>query len=176
MTSGNESAKNAQGFVKGDTSFMRRPFEKLPLNLSEWVAPKTLAGWVKEAVQNFDRSKPQAREFLLYSAESRPESLLRVVLYAYATQVYGSEEIAGACRTELMLKELCDGKVPFADELEHFRRKNRSLLEHLLGEILVRAVKEKFVRVDHLPPGFQHSLFRRAVDAMDTARHMNREE
>ena len=175
MGSEQETGKDTS-VAKGDTTFMRRPFQKLPLNLSEWVAPEKLAGWVREEVEKLDHTKPEVQEFLLHPPEARPRELLAVVLYAYATQLYRSEEISHACRTDSILQMLCEGKVPFAEELEQFRRKHRALLESLLGHILVRAVSEKFVQVGQLPPGFQNSLLRRAIDSLDTARHMDREE
>jgi hypothetical protein len=171
-----EQSSQQRAFVKGDTTFMRRPFQKLPLNLSEWVAPATLAAWVSDEVEKLDPAKAEAQQFQLEPPESQARELLRAVLYAYATQIYISEEIAAACRTDPILKALCEDKAPFPEELERFRRRHRSLLETLLGQILVRAVGEKFVNVGQLPPGFQNSLLRRAIDSIDTARHMDRNE
>jgi len=168
-----QSAEN-RAFVKGDTTFMRRPLQKLPLNLSEWVPSATLAGWVNEVVEKVDCSMPEAKEFARSASES--SGMLRVVLYGYSTQVYRSKEIAAACHTDGIFKGLCQDKAPFANELERIRRKHRGLLESLLGEIFVRAVGVKFANIGQLPPGFQHSLLRSAIDSIDTARHMDREE
>src|SRR5213078_1198729 len=144
--------------------------------LSEWVAPATLVAWVKELVENIDRNQPEGKEFFPPTSDSRRKELLHVVLYAYATQVYGSQEIAEACHTDPVLETLCNRQPPFSRDLEHFRRTHRTLLESLLGQIFLRAVSEKFVHVGALPPGFQQSLLRRAVDSIDTARHMDRDE
>jgi len=171
-----EQTGEDQAFAKGDTVFMRRPLQRLPLNLAEWVLPSKLAQWVKEVVQNLDASKPEARELLSSPSEAQERSILRAVLYAYSTQVYRSIEIAAACRTDPTFQLLCEGRVPFPEEFERLRRKHRALLEALLGEIIVRAVSEKFANLGQLPPGFQNSLLRRAIDSIDTARHMDREE
>jgi len=168
-----QSAEN-RAFVKGDTTFMRRPIQKLPLDLTEWVPPSILADWVNEAVAKLDSSTPEAQEFAQSASELR--GILRAVLYGYATQVYPSKDIVAACHTDRFFKLMCEGKPIFPDELERFRRTHRSLLESLLGQIFVRAVSEKFANVGQLPPGFQHSLLRRAIDSIDTARHMDREE
>jgi len=170
-----EQTGEKQAFAKGDTAFMRRPLQKLPLNLGEWILPAKLAEWVKEAVEHLDASKPEAREFLQSPSESQERSILRAVLYAYSTQVYRSKEIEAACHTDATFQALCEGRAPFPDEIEHFRRKHRALLETLLGQIIVRAVGEKFAKVGELPPGFQNSLLHRAIDSIDTARHMDRE-
>ncbi len=169
-------ATYSQGLHGTDTDptiFLQRPPLDIPLDLSSWVAPETIAEWVREAVEKLDPTQPGVHEFSLLSAEQRPQVLLSVLLFAYATEQFISNEIFGACHTHPVLKALCDGKAPFPDELEHFRRKNRPLLDHMLGNILKRAVHEKFLPADQLPRGLQDSLQQRAVDQIDTARHLS---
>ncbi len=171
------SAQFSQGLHGSDTGqtvFFRRPPVDIPLDLSAWVAPGTIAQWVREALEKLDPSRPGVHEFSLLSPEQRPQVLLSVLLFAYATERFISSEIFGACHTHPVLKELCHGQPPFPEELEHFRRKNHPLLATLLGDILKRAVREKFMPADQLPPGLQSSLQNRAADEIDTARHLNR--
>lgn len=171
--------KFSQGLRSTDTDptiFLERPPLDVPLDLSAWVAPETIAQWVREAVEKLDPAQPGVREFSLLAADQRPQVLLSVLLFAYATERFISSEIFGACHTHPVLKALCEGKPPFPDELEHFRRKNRQLLDRLLGNILKRAVREKFLPADQLPRGLQDSLQKRAVDQIDTARHLSGSE
>ena len=108
--------------------------------------------------------------------ETRPKVMLSLLLYAYATQVFSSEDIVEACHNHPIFRELCNGEPAFPEELEHFRRKHRILLENMLAEIFSRAVREKYVDLGKLPPGMEYSIFSRAVDRLDTARHMDAAE
>ena len=162
-----------QGADTNATIFLERPPLDLPLDLSAWVAPETIARWIREALENLDLPTAGVSDFSQLSTEQRPQILLSVLLFAYATERFISSEIFAACHTHPVLKAFCEGKAPFPDELEHFRRKNRLLLETLLGDIIKRAVREKFLPTDQLPPGLQNSLQKRAVDQIDTARHLS---
>jgi hypothetical protein len=155
------------------TIFMTRPPLEIPLNLAEWVKPETIADWIPQAITRLDCNRPEVLNFLTHPADQRPETVLTVLVFAYLTQRFASGEIFEACHSDPVLRRLCGGKAPYADELEHFRRKNRSLVEHLTGQVLVRAVAEKFLDAGQVPPGLQHGLLDRAVEQVDVARHMS---
>ncbi len=155
------------------TIFIERPPLDIPLDLSAWVAPETIAHWIGEGLLTLDPGRPGVPEFSAIASEERPQVLLSVMLFAYATERFISSEISAACHSDRVLKKLCDGNPPFPDEIEHFRRKNRLLVEGLLGDILKRAVREKFLPATQLPPGLQDSLQKRAVDQINTARHLS---
>jgi len=170
-------ARPSQKPEEGDTEatiFLERPPLDMPLNLAAWVAPVKIGEWIREAVDGLDISTPGVQEFSLLRPEDRPRVALSVLLFGYVTERFMSSEIFGACHTDPVLQRMCEGKPPFPDELEHFRRKHRGLLEHLLGELLDRAVRERFLPASQLPPGLRASLHRRAIDQVDTARHMSR--
>jgi hypothetical protein len=173
MDMSNRSEQNPAGQTGDQTIFLQRAPLVVPLNLSEWVEPELLAHWIGEALDGLDTGKPEVQELLRQTPESRPKAMLAVLMFAYSTQVYISEEIFRACHEDAMLHALCDGKPPFPEELEHCRRKHRVLLQDLLAQLLVRAVREKFVEMGQIPPGLQHSLLGRAADRLDTARHMD---
>ena len=158
------------------TVYTKRGPLRLPLDLSQWIAPEKLASWAKEETEKVDPQRPEAHEFLRMLPETRPKVMLSLLLYAYATQVFSSEDIVEACHKHPIFRDLCSEKPAFPEELEHFRRKHRILLENLLAEIFVRAVREKYVNIGKLPPGLEYSIFARAVDRLDTARHMDRAE
>ncbi|HEY5909029.1 MAG TPA: hypothetical protein VJA21_00340 [Verrucomicrobiae bacterium] len=145
----------------------------VPLDLATWVAPQTIAHWIREEIDQLDRSKPEVRGVLSHPPDARPQVILSVLLFAYSTQRFTNSEILAACHSDPVMKQLCDGQAPFADEIGHFRRTHRALLEFLLGQLLIRAVREKFVEAGQLPPGLQRSLKNRAVDQIDTARHLS---
>jgi hypothetical protein len=158
------------------TVYTKRGPLRLPMDLSQWIAPEKLAAWVKEEAEKLGPERPEAHEFLRMLPETRPKVVLSLLVYAYATQVFSSEDIVQACHNNSVFRDLCNGEPAFPEELERFRRKHRILLENILAEILVRAVQEKYVDIGKLPPGLEYSIFARAVDRLDTARHMDRAE
>lgn len=155
------------------TIFLERPPLEVPLNLTTWVAPEKIVDWIGEAVSKLDPTRAEVQAFSQLGPEQRPRVLLTVLLFAYATEKFGSSEIFGACHSDPVLRQICEAKPPFPNELEHFRRKNRLLLESLLGDIIKRAVREKYLPASQLPPGLQDSLQKRAVDQINTARHLS---
>jgi hypothetical protein len=159
-----------------DTVYSKRGPLRLPPDLSQWVAPERLAAWIQEEIEKLDAARPEVQEFLRMLPECRPKVILSLMLYAYATQVFSSEDLVEACHKQPIFTALCAGKPPFPEELEHFRRKHRVLLENILAEIFARAVREKYVDVGKLPPGLEYSIFAQAVDRLDTARHMDTAE
>jgi hypothetical protein len=172
-----ERFRNTAPPVAADnTVYTKRGPLRLPLDLSQWISPEKLAAWVKEESEKVNPAHPEAHEFLRMLPESRPKVILALLLYAYATQVFSSADIAAACHDSPIFRELCTGNPVFPEELEHFRRKHRILLEDTLAEIFVRAVREKYVDIGKLPPGLEYSIFARAVDRLDTARHMDAAE
>ncbi len=155
------------------TAFIQRPPINLPLNLGDWVAPATLRNWVLEDISKLETTNSQSKSEPSLVEEARPKLLLAILTLAYLTQTFTSQEIVRACHADPLFRELCGGKTPFVDELEHFRRTHRPLLERMLGQILLRAVKEHFLQDGELPPGLIHSLLGTAADQIDTARHMS---
>ncbi len=168
--------KHSPPVASDQTVYTKRGALRLPLDLSQWIAPEKLSSWAREETEKLNPERPEAQEFLRMLPETRPKVMLSLLLYAYATQVFGSEDIVQACQESPIFRDLCNGKPAFPEELEHFRRKHRILLENILAAIFVRAVREKYVDIGKLPPGLEYSIFARAVDRLDTARHMDRAE
>jgi hypothetical protein len=104
----------------------------------------------------------------------RPRNLLGLLSLAYATQVFSSEEIIRACRSQPVFWLACEGVVPFAHELRGFRRKNRPLLERILAGVFLRAVCQRFdLAPDLLPPGLEADVRARAAERLDLARDLD---
>jgi hypothetical protein len=159
----------------GHTILFERSPLSVPLNLTDWLAPEILAGWINEAVDRLHSSNPEAPVRLNPPAEQPSGLLLRVLLFAYCTQNYANHDIVCACHTEPQLRDWCRDRVPFADEFEQFRRRNHLSLGAMLGELLIRAVREKFIQAGQLPAGLQHVLMGRAADRVEAAHQMSAE-
>ena len=146
---------------------------RLPTNLAEWCGTQKLVEWIQEEVQKLEWQQHWAqldRKFPDY----RPKVAVAVLAYACATWVFGSEEIVRACHADPNLQRFCEGKIPFDEELDHFRRVNRTLLEDLLTAVFVRAVAEKSnVDLEAFPPVMKQYLHSRAVERVDIVRHVD---
>ena len=145
----------------------------LPLNLSEWFAKENLTQWIAEDVAMLDWSNPALVKLVSAHPEFRPKVMLHLLTFAYATGIYGAEDIASDCYSDPTLRDLCEGAAPTAQELIAFRRENRGLLRWFLLELFKRAVK---ARCGDLPmsPGLKRALSDLATERLDRARHLDR--
>ncbi len=100
--------------------------------------------------------------------------MLSLLAFAFASQVFASEDIARACRREPVFYRLCHGCPPFAHELLRFRRHNRPALERALTRLFTRALLCKFgLDSERLPAELQEDLRAHAAQRLTLARHMD---
>lgn len=158
------------------TVFTERGPLCLPKDLRQWVEQETLLKWISEEADTLQENPPSDAELVALDPKSRPRAFLELLVFAYATQNFVSEDICRSCCSDKTYKSLCRNAPPFKQELQHFRRKNRKLLESALSEVLMRAVKQRYSKLGKLAPGVEYSLRCRVVDRVDTAVLMDRWE
>ena len=73
----------------------------------------------------------------------QPKSLLALLTFWYAQQVYGSTEIASRLRADLALRQLPEQEIPDARTLRRFRCANRDALDACLKRTLRYLAEEK---------------------------------
>jgi transposase len=118
---------------------------------------------------------PALSERLRDHPEFRPQAILRVLCYAYATSVFSSEEVRRRCYSDPIFIGLCDGSPPFAEELMNFRRKNRGLIAALLSRVLQKVFRQKFeIKEFHGLAGLRKLCTDTAVERLNIARHIDR--
>lgn len=153
-------------------SMERNETFELPLDLGEWVDRHQLLSWIEEAVGTLDWNHPEVVAYLQRNPNFRPRMLLTLLAFAYATGIFGSEDIADRCETDPLFRSLCDDRAPTAAEVNRFRRENRGLLKGVLVPTFARVVREKFALGDLLlPPGLKRWFVQHAVERLDLARH-----
>src|SRR5712691_11207195 len=86
----------------------------LPLDLGEWIDKKVLAEWIKEEIESLNWSNPELVAYLSANPAFQPRIMLCVLTYAYATGVFGSEEIARNCSEDKVLRSFCGEQMPTA--------------------------------------------------------------
>jgi len=147
---------------------------KPPLDVREWVDPWLLATWTEEQVAQFDQTTPGADRALPRGPEDRFRMMARLLVFAYASRVFNSEEIVRKCFSEPVFRVLCDGEPPIARDLWCFRRNNRRSLELLLSRVLLRGVRERFDLDATVPqPDLEEDCLHRASERLNIARHMD---
>jgi hypothetical protein len=135
-------------------------------DLGIWVRPAAMLAWILDEIEavGHDRREPAGR--MGEPTLTKERAMAGLLVFACAREMFDSEEVARACRTDPILRQLCGGAAPFADELQTFRRRNRPLLEGVLtqrlgpGSLLLPGVMENHLR-------------RFAVERFNLARHMD---
>lgn len=147
----------------------------LPWDLSQWVAPKELLQVITQQLDGIDWKDPNLVAFEQKHPQFRPRMFLTLLPLAYATGIYGSDDIAEACYTDSNLRAICASEPPTARDIAAFRRENRGLLQWLLVELFKHAIKQKYETGDFfVSPGLKRSLADAAMSRLDAARHIDR--
>lgn len=142
-------------------------------DLSDWVPPSRLKEWIDQEIENLDQGIPQIADSPDQCSEYQPRRLLALLSFAYATGVFCHEQVAVRCYVDPMFQLICEGRVPFVQEVVNFRRRNRLLLERILTCVLLRAVRHKFgLDAAWLSPDLVQDLGNHAAQRLDLARHL----
>ena len=171
--------------VRREASGSLTPFERpclqpepsagIPADLSEWVLPTQLAEWIEEEMSLLDWSRAESPAGACL--ESEYPRILALLCFAYATRVFDDAEIIRACRADTPLRFLCRGQVPFAAELDWFRRKNRRLLQRALFAVFSRVLAERNpMHAWRLQSQWDLDIEESVAARLDVARHLNSNE
>src|SRR5437868_6495730 len=146
-----------------------------PFSLSATLGDQGLLHVVLEAVQTVDWSlaRPPAEQ----DGRFRPQMMLTLLAFCYASGLYGSRDIEWATRIDRTIRYICAHQFPDWLAIRRFRRQNRHLLKQCLTLILERtsasASKLNQVQGDSFGhPGLETT----AQDKIDLAIIMDRAE
>jgi hypothetical protein len=156
-----------------EEDFLEAPdCDSLPLDLSEWIDPRTLMAWILEEIAGLDWSEPDHSP--VESPGYSPKTMLEVLCFAYATGVFHKDGAIRACNAPAPLGTSFEQGAPFPAELVQFRRQNRGRLALVLARILARVVRERFdLQTPILSAELKRRLHQNAVERLDIARHMD---
>lgn len=149
----------------------------IPLDLSAWVPCSRLREWIKADVATLNWSSPELIELLRRSPEFEPQALLNTMTLAYATGIFGADEIARYCSADPEFRPVRPKLPPIAADLKQFRKENRGIIKWCLANVITRALKTQFIEcdgIDTLPPGLRRYVVQNAIERLDIARHMDR--
>ena len=149
----------------------------IPLDLSEWVPISQLSEWILSDVATLDWINPELLEFLRQHPEFEPKALLNTLALAYATGVFGAEEISRQCSDNPDFRTVRPKLPPLVAEMQQFRKENRAVFKWCLAQVITRALKTQFNEgddLDVLPPGVRRLVVENAIERLDIARHVDR--
>jgi len=144
----------------------------LPLDLSDWVDKCTLLVRIEDEVLRLDWSNPLVVEHLNRHPDYQPKTLLSLLCLGYSIQVFSSQEIQSRCHSHPEFALLCDGQVPFAQELTRFRRQNRTLITEVLARVF-KKVWQSERGVVIASDSWEREILDIAAARLDIARHMD---
>jgi len=119
----------------------------LPPNLRDWVPDNHLAQFILDAVAELDLRQVKVNERGTGSEQYPPTLLLSLVVYSYATGVFGSRRIEQSTYDSVPVRMICADTHPDHDTICTFRRENKALLTETFVNVLEMAQKLKFLKV-----------------------------
>jgi hypothetical protein len=148
----------------------------IPLDLTAWAAPSHLRDWIMSDVATLNWTNPELLEVLRKHPDFEPKALLNTMTYAYATGIFGAEEIARHCSEDPEFRGVRPKLPPISAELKQFRKENRAMFKWCLANVITRALKSQFIEGPEvvLPPGLRRYIVENAIERLDIARHMDR--
>lgn len=145
-----------------------------PANLRLWFCDSALIRWIEQELNNLYPEEVQSRLAPRQGPDDNAASMLSVLVFGYVSLMFGSDEIAGACRSDPVFQRLCQGHAPFPHELRSCRRRNRPVLERILTGVFAQAIMRKFGLGEALLPiELTDDLRQYAAERLDLARHMD---
>lgn len=118
----------------------------LPVDLREWVPANHLAHFIIDALETVDARGFKVNVRGTGDAQYPPMMLLGLLVYSYATGVFGSRRIEQSTYDNVAVRLLTGDTHPDHDTLCKFRRENKELFEATFVRVLGLAQELKLAR------------------------------
>ncbi len=118
--------------------------QMMPADLRTWIDERTLACVVLEAQQAVEPAHWKQGLGFGNSDAPRPQVLLTLLTYAYASGTLPSEQIEGETEKDSTFRYLCARTYPTESTLRQFRRQNRVLIRQCLVRVFEAAWQQRF--------------------------------
>jgi transposase len=119
----------------------------LPPDLREWVPGNHLVHFMIDAVEQLDLRCAHINERGSGSDQYPPAMMLGLLIYSYATGVFGSRRIEQSTYDSVAVRLLCGDTHPDHDTICAFRRGQRELLSRSFAPVLELAARCRVLRV-----------------------------
>ena len=118
----------------------------LPPDLRDWVPANHLAHFILDAVESIDLRQVKVNTRGTGDAQYPPAMLLGLLIYSYATGVFGSRRIEQSTYDNVAVRLLTADTHPDHDTLCTFRRENKDLFTESFVKVLALAQELKLAR------------------------------
>jgi transposase len=122
----------------------------LPPNLNDWIPADHLAHFVVDAVEGMDLRRIKVNTRGTGDAQYPPSMLLGLLIYCYATGVFGSRRIEQSTYDNVAVRFITGDTHPDHDTICTFRRENKELLSETFVKVLEMARELKVLKVGQL--------------------------
>jgi transposase len=122
----------------------------LPPNLRDWVPANHLCLFIVDAVEELNLHQVKVNERGTGSEQYPPRLLLSLLIYSYATGVFGSRRIEQSTYESVPVRVLCADTHPDHDTICTFRRENKELVREAFVKVLEMAQNLKFLKVGQI--------------------------
>ena len=130
--------------IDRDTPLPLRP------NLRDWVRANHLCLFLVDAVEELNLHQVKVNERGTGSEQYPPRMLLSLLIYSYATGVFGSRRIEQSTYESVPVRVLCADTHPDHDTICTFRRENKELVREAFVKVLEMAQNLKFLKVGQI--------------------------
>ena len=114
--------------------------------------PRSLTQAVRSAVRAIEEAALQRVARCDAGLAFEPRTLLALLSYCYARDIYGSAEVEDVLRRDVNFRQICHNEFPGARVIRRFRRENREALHRCLTAAL-RALAEAAPQADNEAAG-----------------------
>lgn len=122
----------------------------MPPNLRDWVPADHLVHFILDAVDALDLRQVKVNTRGTGSEQYPPHLLLGLLIYSYATGIFGSRRIEQSTYDSVPVRLLTADTHPDHDTLCAFRRENQALLTESFVQVLQLAQQLKVLQVGQL--------------------------
>jgi transposase len=119
-------------------------------NLREWVPDNHLCHFIVDAVAELDLRQAKVNERGCGSEQYPPSMLVALIIYSYASGVFGSRRIEQATYDNVPTRLICADTHPDHDTICTFRRENKVLVNEAFVKVLAMAQELKLLRVGQI--------------------------
>ena len=119
----------------------------LPPNLRDWVPAGHLAHFILDAVDELDLSRCKVNHRGTGSKQMPPAMMMALIVYSYATGVFGSRRIEQSTHDSVPVRMICADTHPDHDTICTFRRENGPVVQAAFVRVLQLAQELKLLKV-----------------------------
>jgi transposase len=119
----------------------------LPPNLRDWVPAGHLAHFILDAVDELDLSRCKINHRGTGSKQMPPAMMMALIIYSYATGVFGSRRIEQSTHDSVPVRMICADTHPDHDTICTFRRENGPVVQAAFVRVLQLAQELKLLKV-----------------------------